>query len=157
MPAFTHTMKHEPTLSDLQRHPGRWVLTQFGGVAVLLTLTLGCGKGADVQRFPVSGRVTFDGKPVPAGRIQFEPDATQGNRGPAGYAVIRDGQYDTSDQGKGSIGGPHRVVIVGFDGKRDLSAELPHGRRLFPNYRTAVDLPHEKTNLDFDVRVESHP
>src|SRR5205807_6772258 len=70
----------------------------------------GCGGSRGVE---VSGEVTFDGKPVPAGRIYFNPDVTKGNDGPQGYAEIHDGKFDTSKGGKGACGGPTVVVISG--------------------------------------------
>jgi hypothetical protein len=45
--------------------------------------------------------VTYDGKPVPGGRILFTPD--RGNPGPASVAEITDGKYRTRSE-KGVIG-----------------------------------------------------
>lgn len=66
-------------------------------------------------RFAVSGQVTFDGKPVPAGRITLEPDTAAGNSGPAGYGNIVAGRFTTYPR-MGAVGGPHIVRICGFDG-----------------------------------------
>lgn len=126
----------------------------FAAVLVAVSLTIGCGSDDGPTRFDVSGKVTFGGKPVPAGRIQFEPDVAKGNRGPAGFAVVHDGVYNTQQQGKGTIGGPHNVLIIGFDGVADPQHELPAGRRLFPNYRTTTDLPKQSSTMDFDVPAE---
>ncbi len=119
--------------------------------AMLMCFLLGCGVGDGPQRFEVSGKVTFGGKPVPTGRIQFEPDTSKGNRGPAGYAEIKDGVYNTQQTGKGTVGGPHVVVILGFDGKPRPEAELDSGTPIFPDYRTTADLPEEPASKDFDV------
>ncbi len=111
----------------------------------------GCGRGDGPRRFEVSGKVTFDDMPVPAGRIQFEPDTSKANKGPAGYARIKDGTYSTQQTGKGTVGGPHVVVILGFDGKPRPGVELDSGTPMFPEYRSTVDLPEEPTTKDFDV------
>jgi hypothetical protein len=112
---------------------------------------VGCGRDDGPLRFDVSGKVTFNNKPVPVGRIQFEPDSSQDNQGPAGYALIKDGTYSTQETGKGTVGGPHVVVMLGFDGKAAPAEEIVAGAPLFPKYRTTVDLPKETTTMDFDV------
>ncbi len=121
------------------------------GCGVLLLLAAGCGRGG-VERYDVSGTVTFDGQPVPLGQIMFQPDGSKGNRGPAGVAKIENGHFDTSPTDKGTVGGPHVVIISGYDGKNiDIDAEMPAGSSLFPDYRTTADLPKDDTTLDFNV------
>jgi hypothetical protein len=112
----------------------------------------GCGGDDGPPRYDVSGEVTFQGKPVPVGRIAFEPDTSQGNTGPAGFAEIHDGHYDTAETGKGPVGGPHTVVIDGFDGKpAPENQNVETGSPLFFGYRVPMDLPKETTTKDFDV------
>lgn len=117
---------------------------------VLLSLLViaGCGERPPTL-YHVSGTVTFGGKPVPAGSILFEPDTTKGNQGPAGFARIKEGKYDTRTSGQGTIGGPHIVRITGLDGIP--GEELPEGTPLFPEYKTQVDLPKQNSTQDFDV------
>jgi len=116
--------------------------------ALAICVLVGCGGSDGPERYPVEGAVIYDGKPVPAGRIDFEPDPAQGNKGPAGYATIEDGRYATA-QGKGTVGGPLVVRITGTDG--EATGESPYGTMLFPTYTTSVDLPHESTTHDFDL------
>lgn len=108
----------------------------------------GCGRQVGPARFVVSGRVTYAGKPVAAGRIAFEPDPDRGNKGPAGYGDIVDGRYVTYP-GRGVVGGPQRVVIEGYAGStpQQQRKRMP----LFPPHVTTADLPHEKTAVDFSV------
>jgi hypothetical protein len=110
----------------------------------------GCGGAGGPARYDVSGTVTFNGSPVPGGSITFEPDASKGNKGPAGHAKIKDGKYDTSVDGSGTVGGPHVVKITGLGGKTDPDL-FPEGEPLFPEWETSVDLPKEKTTQDFAV------
>ncbi len=109
-----------------------------------------CGSGGPAQHH-VSGQVTFHGEPVPAGVIRFLPDTAQGNQGPAGYAPIEGGRYNTARSGRGTVGGPHAVVISGYDGQPDPSGESAHGAPLFADHHTTADLPTTTTTLDFHL------
>ncbi len=125
----------------------------FTTVLVLIAALIAGGCGADgPAQYHVSGEVTFHGKPVPAGVVRFLPDTTQGNQGPAGYASIDHGRYNTARAGRGTVGGVHNIVISGFDGQADPDGELEHGAPLFSDYHTTADLPMTTTTLDFDVR-----
>jgi hypothetical protein len=108
----------------------------------------GCGK-SKVERHPLAGRVTFQGKPVPVGQIVFEPDVRQGNRGPQGYAEIFDGHYRTDKHGKGVMIGAMTVEISGFP-PTDGSGGKPDAP-LFAPYKTTAQVTEGTTTLDFDV------
>lgn len=115
-------------------------------------LALGCG-GDKGNR--VSGKVTYKGQPVPAGRIYFMPDTKKGNKGPTGFAEIKNGAYDTAEPGgHGAVAGAMIVKIEGYDpnqkDKTDAAGETPI-KPLFPTYQTAAELPKEDTTKDFDV------
>jgi hypothetical protein len=121
------------------------------GVVLFIVLAgfSGCSsRQAGPQRFAVAGRVTFDGKPVPAGRIALEPDTAAGNSGPAGYGNIVAGRFTTYPR-MGAVSGPQIVRISGFDGI--ASGEMVEGKELFPEYTTTVELPAKATTIDFDV------
>jgi len=69
------------------------LLCAIGGVMGACLLLSGCGSGAESLRlYPVSGQVTFSGKPLENGRILFRP--TAGDR--RGFSTaIRSGKYHT--------------------------------------------------------------
>jgi hypothetical protein len=116
-------------------------------VLLLAALLAGCG---GERIYNLSGTVTFQGKPVPAGQIVFEPDASAGNSGPAAFAKIKDGKYDTRIlDGRGTVGGPHLVRIHGRDGIP--RGELLNGLPLFRDYETKIDLPKADVKQDFEV------
>jgi hypothetical protein len=118
-------------------------------VFVLLLAALPAGCGGE-RIYNLSGTVTFQGKPVPAGQIVFEPDPSAGNSGPPAFAKIKGGQYDTRIlDGRGSVGGPHLVTIHGRDGIP--RGELLNGLPLFRDYTTKVDLPKADAKHDFEV------
>ena len=122
-------------------------------IACLLPWTGGCG-GDGISRHRVAGSVTFDGRPLPAGEIYFEPDAAQGNVGPTGYARIRDGRFDTAGDppGQGAVGGPQRIRIEGYEAPAPRAGEgEPAGVTLFREFRTTATLPARDSNQDFAV------
>jgi hypothetical protein len=121
-------------------------------VAAGLILAAGCGGPDGPPRYDLSGTVKFNGRPVPAGYIVFEPDTSQGNAGPGTQADIRDGHYETPPE-QGTIGGPHVITISGFDGVafEDGPMRNPLGRPLFASFQTTEDLPKEAATKDFTV------
>jgi hypothetical protein len=128
-------------------------LATYTTLLMILLLLSGCSGHREPARYDVSGTVTYAGKSVPNGKILFEPDKAKGNRGPSGFATIKEGKYDTSLDGKGTIGGPHVVRIVGFDGVP--SGQSMEGKPLFHDYQANADLPAEKTTKDFQVPAQN--
>ncbi len=124
----------------------------LSGVIVCFTLGVmalaGCSSGERI--YQLSGAITYDGKPVPKGTIVFEPDSTAGNSGGSGFAKIQDGRYDTSIlDGRGVVGGPHLVRIMGLDGVP--RGELLNGIPIFQEYSSTADLPKKNGTQDFTV------
>jgi hypothetical protein len=119
-----------------------------------LALTLsGCGDGGP-PRYHVKGTVKIGGSPVPAGQIFFDPDLSKGVDGPAGFATVKNGEFDTRQQGQPQIGGPVLVRIDAFDGRP--GAELPMGRLLRPTYQTNVELPKSDATKDFEIPAKGN-
>jgi len=122
----------------------------------LAVLIAGCGRVEDgPQRYKVSGTVTYDGEPVPKGFIMLSPDTSKGNKGPGSGAKIVDGKFETQD-GKGTVGGWHKVRITGSDGipTTENGEELPDGKQLFPAYETEIELPKEDSEQSFEVPAD---
>lgn len=117
-------------------------------VCAVVLFVAGCGEKGP-PRYHLTGKVTLAGQPVPAGQIFFDPDIGKKNDGPAGFAFIKNGDYDTRLDGRPHIGGAHQVRIQAFDGKP--GAELPLGRLMVPEYTTEADLPTQNAAKDFDV------
>ena len=133
----------------MTRRTGTLIASWVALVASLLLSSTGCSSRQDgPPRFAVSGQVTFDGKPVPAGRIAFEPDVAAGNGGPGGYGNIVAGRFATFAR-MGAVGGPQVVRITGFDGIP--VGEFVEGKPLFPEYTTTVELPAKAATIDFEV------
>lgn len=84
---------------------------QVAGLSCLLILSglIGCGSKPGLERSAVSGKVTFDGKPVENGLIAFIPSGE--TKGPSAGAAIKNGEY-TIPKEIGPTPGPHRVEIT---------------------------------------------
>lgn len=122
-------------------------LFMMAGIA-LLSLC-GCSGKSGPTRYEVSGRVTLNGKPAPLGEIFFQPDVSQGNRGPGSVARIEKGVYKTLD-GKGVTVGKHLVNIVAFDGIPNK--ECLDGNALTTKvYVATITIPEKNSEQHFDV------
>jgi hypothetical protein len=113
----------------------------------------GCGsKSEGPKKYTVSGKVEFDGNPVPKGFITLIPNTKKGNNGPGGGAEIKDGRFETA-VGKGVVGGAYVVQIRGSDGVpyTEEGEDVPDGKDLFGTYEVEVDFPQENTVKDFTI------
>jgi hypothetical protein len=137
---------------------GHLMTTQFvfpkcptGLLELILAVTLvGCGGSSGPQLYHVSGKVTFDGKPLPFGTIVFEPD--KGNSGPQGFAEIRDGEFDTrSAKGEGVVGGKVVASITGFEKAPPDSGSDEPIPALFEQYVVQFEVPMKNLTRDFEV------
>ncbi len=112
---------------------------------------VGCGSG-EIKRYNISGTVNYNGKPVPAGTISFEP---VGREISPGFATIRDGKYDTAENGVGQVGGEHVVKITG-DARppvdpNSFQADSYVAKELFPKFQKNAVLPKRRSTQDFEV------
>jgi hypothetical protein len=122
-------------------------------LACLLLSLAGCSGNDGPTRYDVSGSVTLDGKPIPVGEMLFAPDTSKGNSGPGSVAKIKNGRFETTP-GRGIVGGPYRVVITGFDGKRPTRGNAdthPLGNVLVKAHTLKIDLPKQNGSVDINV------
>ena len=87
-------------------------------VSAMLSV-LGCG-GDDSglgRRYPVTGKVTYNGAPVPHGTVNFIPTKPLPPEGRAATGAINDGVYALSTTGNqdGALPGDYMVAIVAMD------------------------------------------
>jgi hypothetical protein len=87
---------------------------------LLAALVLGvpaCSSGP--RTYPVKGRITYNGKPVPTGTVQFMPV----NAGPMATGEInQDGTYTlTTDKRGGACAGKYRVVVMAFPPRENMT------------------------------------
>lgn len=125
-------------------------LLPFSAIGSALCLLLGCGEPA-AQRYHVSGRITWDGQPLKAGYITFNPDSTKGNTGPQGIALIADGVFDTRLKGgRGVSPGDQILDVSGYDGM-NTTEDSPLGRLVFVGYKRAESINNDNFNLDIEI------
>ncbi|MEW4451346.1 hypothetical protein AB1L30_01550 [Bremerella sp. JC817] len=123
------------------------------GVILLLGATIGCGQSTSSGVYSVSGKITYDGKPIPRGSITFSPDSKKSNQGPGVTAEIKDGQYETF-AGKGTTGGPYVLLVQAYDGVPIASGEGGMdllGKPLFSPMELEVDLPKQNATHDIEI------
>lgn len=106
----------------------------------------GCSSGDSSVH--LTGKVTYDGKPVPRGTITFSPDTKQGNSGHGSKAIINDGAY-TTRKSFGLEGGSYVVRIEGFNGI--AHGDNLDGKLLFRPHEESYDLPMESGEYDFVI------
>ncbi len=128
--------------------PGRRTL------AVLMCVAMaGCTAQAELDPLPrvtVSGKVTIDGQPMPAGTIQFNPTASTESVTAVGEIV--DGKY-TIDRTQGPVPGHFRIQISGQPHVTIGPNEEPGGT----SRRVKETIParyNVKSELERDVKAE---
>jgi len=89
--------------------------SRFRFAAALLGLAVaGCSSATTevdtLPRVAVSGSITLDGKPLPEGKLQFQPDAA--STGIIAIGEIKDGRFSI-DRASGPVPGTYRVMVSG--------------------------------------------
>ena len=120
-------MRTEPLPIAAARTPAAGIVPSavVAAVATAAALAAGCGGSDGPSRIPISGTVTVDGAPLPAGTVTLVPvDDTPGGK-VAG--AIADGQYAVPPS-VGPVPGTYRVEIVA-----ESPDEPPAGVELSPD------------------------
>jgi hypothetical protein len=89
----------------------RRLLSLLTGLALLSVMGCGDDEKALRKRYPVSGKITYNGSPVETGEISFHPDGPGGR--PA-TGTISNGSYSlkTLTPGDGAYPGNYKVVVT---------------------------------------------
>jgi hypothetical protein len=97
-------------------------------MVIMASAAGGCmGEPEPVDKIPrvaVSGNVSFDGSPLPAGRIQFQPIGTE--PAPMAVADIEGGRFSI-DRSGGPSPGKYRVMITSRTTPKIQRGEEPGG------------------------------
>ncbi|MBM3997724.1 MAG: hypothetical protein FJ303_26810 [Planctomycetes bacterium] len=119
-------------------------MRRLSAIVVIFSTILitSCGPG-EPTRYPLQGKIIYDGQAIPFGDVVLTPDGAKGNSGPQGFANIRDGFYDTAaDGGKGFAGGPTVIHVTGFTAQ---------GGKLIVETDVHVDLPRDGGSHDINI------
>ena len=129
-------------------------------ITFLLVVFMGCGQRdyTGEQRFPVSGKVSYDAEPIDFGSITFLPSTGQRVSG----GLIENGSYAVSEA-QGPHAGKHRVEIrwnkhTGRQKRDPDSGEMFDERKeaLPPRFHAESELTAEvsasQTKFDFDLK-----
>lgn len=129
-------------------------MRRFIGVAICLGTFLlsGCGSG-EPQPIDIRGKATFDGKPIVFGTIEFIPDAARQMSGPAGNAEIVNGQFDTSQAGRGVFPGAYVARVTAYEERtaatsNDETVASNAKPPIFVNYDVEVVLGPDESVID---------
>lgn len=128
-----------------------------------LSLLLGCAETNDwPKRYPVSGKVTVDGKPVVRAMVVFHPVSPRpdGKKIASSTFTNDDGtfQLTTYDAGDGAPPGEYKVTIVANfvvkNGEEVSTPDLLKGRYQNPNTTKLTATVREEENVlpTFDLK-----
>ena len=125
-------------------------------------LVAGCGPSSSLDLVPVSGTVTYKGKPLTIGdgQVIFIPQGQ--TKGPQGIGRIEeDGTYEMTTANKpGAVVGTHKVVV---SCRRKVSEQeaknLVIGNLLIPGQyanpvRTPLEITVEPGGQTYDIKLE---
>jgi hypothetical protein len=122
-------------------------------LCLLLTASLvGCSDSPEgPSTYKISGKVTLDGVPVPAGKIVFSKEDTNARIA----CTIKDGYYENQD-GKGHTGGKYEVQIEGRDGE---ATNLSYTGSLLwsGEWTDKIELQEASEEQDFNVLKSDMP
>jgi hypothetical protein len=117
--------------------------------AVLGAYALGCSQeSVDPNRTTVSGVITYDGKPLPAGTVSFESS----EKGIATSAPIKDGLYSTdrAPTGKVAVGVDTAPIQYGNPAKF-VAIPVRYADSATSNLTVQIK-PGDNKNVDFDLK-----
>ncbi len=132
---------------------------------MLAGLMLGCADGDDgLPRREISGSVTFDGKPLASGSIQFQPEGVAQEATVSAGGLIADGRYRVGRK-EGLVPGSYKVLIFSHGEGPGSAGDLPEPgerigappERIPPRYNAATTLVAEVAKdganvFDFDLK-----
>jgi hypothetical protein len=115
----------------------------------LLVLGIGCSGETKKPVVQLSGTVTFNNSPVPAGYISFSPISTELGAKVV-VAQIKDGAFTTATlPEKGFYPGEVNIQIAGFNGKAEKF--YPQGKQIFNPHSLKESFTVGEVQKNFDV------
>ena len=127
------------------------LLQWFIGASCSLILALGGCSDNLPKRAPVKGMITYKGKAVSQGTINFVSED-----GTAATSQIKDGHYNlkTFHPGDGAVLGKHKVSVIALE---DQSGSLPEDRNPLPPAIVPIDPFSFPDKSGLNAVVEDRP
>ena len=139
---------------------GYWGWAAYGWGLSAVVILLGCS-GGEFSTAKVTGKVTYQGKPIDGGTLNFTPKAGKNGMSgkPGNAAVQKDGSYSVTTyvENDGAVIGPHSVAFIPppvGDDKPHFSGDPPppespyKGLVLKPS---EVEVKKGSNSLDFEL------
>jgi hypothetical protein len=129
------------------RFPGR-----TGTLGLVLAIASGCGGVGDgIERQAISGRVTFDGKPLDHGEITLSPIQA----GPSAGGTIAAGTFKIGRSG-GPSAGKYRVMIMSIQltGRQVRDADGPPSSKVAEKANVIPARYNFKSDVEIEVKRE---
>jgi len=128
----------------------RW----FGVLGVVVLMLSGCeGKNT---HFPVAGKVTVDGKPLPDAQLRFLPYEEKENPGVSTtfFSKVKDGNYSLVS---GAPAGWYKVIIMTQypGGPAKPEVVLPQRYSVYGMSGLSVQVKRDSAPGDYDLKVLS--
>lgn len=113
-------------------------------------LACGCSEGDGLQREAVSGKVTFDGKPLDRGSIQFLP--MEANQGAGAWGEVVNGAYSIAAS-DGPVAGKYSVSISSVSKASATTSVLPRDDEGQVDPHAIPEVYNLRTTLDATVKA----
>ena len=135
-----------------------------GRALLLVALLFACGCDQGPVVVPITGKVTYNGKPLEFGSVTFQPSKGQPARG----EIQPDGTFTLSSYapGDGAVIGTHKVRIACYSSQRKTDqpvvGEQSLGKLLIPRKYTLFDYsgltaevkPEDNSPFEFNLTDE---
>lgn len=125
----------------------------LGALGVVLLILSGCeGNGT---HYPVIGKVTVDGKPLPDAQLSFLPDVEKGNQTTArSFGKVKDGNYTLTT--KAPAGWYKVIILTKYPGGPDKpEMMLPRRYSDYGRSGLSVEVKPNPAPGDYDLKVKS--
>ncbi|MEW4565727.1 hypothetical protein AB1K70_24610 [Bremerella sp. JC770] len=117
-------------------------------LAVSLLIFSGCGPAQEDGTFPVSGTITYKGKPLESGYIAFVPDTTQLGAGKAYSCKIVEGKFEGA-----STPGTKTVQVHSSWETGEMMA-MDDGSGMVPKQASLPAKFNEKSQIQVELKSE---
>lgn len=115
---------------------------------LLIACVAGCTSKPKLSQ--ISGNVSFNDKPIPAGYVSFTPRVEEGTQGHVHLFMVENGVYNSAKAPEPGIPpGVYNIEIGGYDGKK-----IPmfyQGKQIFNPIQDIYTVPDGVSTKDFVV------